>query len=230
MKLSTLKNQILILFIFLNFSAFSQEAALKKERKIHFLVGTEYRITPFDQEKTFSNYRDHDVYYNLDYQITGPSLNLGIEYDFMKNYSIGFSHSLSYGHIYFDTRTIMGTYNNESTINKSVNGLKQDYNFYLKRKFNLNNGDKIGLKVGYSLMNRGTRYSQREVTEFSDGSIGVIYRDDKHFKYSAFNLEASYEVEKFNFGFGVYSIDGNHSFGNEAIFWMPYIRVTYTIF
>lgn len=216
--------KLLLLSLFPSFFCFSQE----RSEKLSVNAALEYRITPFDYvAQDNSGTPPQHILYSRDNQLSGMSLNVGLEWFVLKNTTIGLINTFRYDNLY---------YKNDFQINASqtdpVKRMIYDLQFEVKYRFNLRNDDKLLIMGGYGLMNNNTRYY--ETTAFYDPNSGDIIgyaSTDKDFHFSALKAGVGYNYKNFEVLAGLYFIGTNHNFSNYGTsgFGMPFLKLQYNI-
>lgn len=230
-----MKKTLTFLILFISIVTFSQNKEKTNfKNRLSVKIGTEYRITPI--RKVIDNFHEvnpTNIFFNLDKNLSGTSFNYDISYEFIKNLHFGFSHSIRYDHVYFERKNYQLEPNNVNyfTVNDSKSKLIYDYHFYLRKDFKIKNKT-IYIKLGYSIMNRGTDYSISEVVATNnDGSIGAIIVGDYDLTFFAINTEIGLVYKNFDFGIGAYFINGSGSnLGSEQNIILPYFKISYRIY
>jgi hypothetical protein len=225
------KTSLLVLLIFNITLIFSQKKELKNRLTIK--IGTEYRITPIHKTIDWQETEAQALRFNLDKNLSGTSFNYEINYEVIHNLLVGFSHSLRYDHVYYENNNHLLKPNGIEfyTIDESKSKLISDYHFFIQKNFKLKK-NKIYIKLGYSMMNRGTDYSVSEVVSTNlDGSIGAIISGGYDLNFFATNVNIGIIYKKFDFGVGAYFINGSSSnLGDERNIILPYFKISYRIF
>jgi hypothetical protein len=226
------KYLISIILSFVSINVFSQKNHINEDNIIDVQLGVEYRITPFDKITPYID-PNYDVIFSTNAQLTGPKANYSIEFNVSEHNKLGFTHSLSYGHLYFDRNDQITNYSTVITY-KNVNRLKHDFHFYYKRIIKINDVDRLNVAIGYSLMNRNTKYLASYVIRKPDGTISAVIGSTRNFTFGALRTELNAIVDKFNLGIIFYIADTNHPYASynshEKPFVMPALKISYSLF
>jgi len=224
---------ILSTLILVSLSVFSQKKKKLTNNRLSVKLGIEYRITPIHKSpKYFYDVPLGYKKYNLDKHLSGTSLNYAISYEIFKNFHLGFSQSIRYDHLYYEDnlRLIKPNAFESYTFNDSKNTFITDYHLFVKKDFALKR-NKIFLKLGLSVMNRGTDYSFTRITAIYDNGVMEIITDEYDSNFFAINACIGMEYKKFDFSIGAYFIDKNSSNLDETRdIVMPYFKISYRIF
>lgn len=200
-----------LFFITLLLLLFNLGYSQDKKSKISLKVGTEYRITPIynNVEGVFIT---PAVNYNLDKQLSGSSFNYSLSYFVTKSFEIGFSQSFRYDHIYFKSvlSDLAPSTNINSSSGESVNDWITDYHLFIGKYFDISD-NKIFLRLGYSIMNRGTNHTINNVFGIDNQGNYTYLTDQLDFNFFAFNFNGGIAIDRYELGIGAYFISGNSS-------------------
>lgn len=216
-----MKKTIMILSFISSTFCFAQQ---KDIRKFQLSAGSEYRITPFnfegDREGIFLSSRP--IFFNRDLQLGGLSINIGLDWFFLKNTSFGINQSFRYDQIFYKTTIQQGSYYNNKL---PQNGLILDTELQAKHYFTLKNNDKVFINLGYNIMNQNTDYS----TTYQNSENDELSLSENSFRFDAYKIGAGYQYKKLEIGLGIYVIDNpsNIQATNETSVGMPYLKLNY---
>ncbi len=199
----------------------------ERSRKFQVNAGVEYRITPFnfkgDREGAFLSSRN--INFNRDLQLGGLSINIGLDWFFLKNTSFGIVQTFRYDQLYypFNHNIKNDIYSN----NKPLYALILDTELILKHYFPLRNNDKIFVNIGYGIMNQNTDYS----TQYYNAQTDITTISQDWFRFDAYKIGMGYHYKKLEIGAGLYIIDNpsNITSTNETSIGMPYLKINYNI-
>lgn len=200
-------------------------AQSERSRKFQISSGVEYRITPFD----FKTQEDglivnpQNANYSRDKQLAGLSINFGIDYFLLKNFTIGLVQSFRYDQIFYQS-----SFNDEhGKTQLPVYGLILDTELQTKYYFTLKNNDKVFVNLGYNFMNQNTDYS----TTYNPDGNGEGFITQDFFKFNAYKIGVGYQYKNLELGIGTYIVENSDTFsdyGNSA-FGIPYLKLNYNI-
>lgn len=228
-----LKAKYLPLFYLILHSVFglSQEQETKR-KKFSFSIGTEYRITTIRELEPGLIMSLAPVSFNTDDMLIGPSINYELGWEFVKNWSFNFSHSLRYNFVYNERANVPN--NLEITYDKPIYRLIMDYNFYIEKHFMLSQGKSLYVRFGTSIANTGTRYATTQFLDIPElGEFGSIAtRRDGNFTWYPTNAALGYESNGISFTGGIY-FSTQHEFGTttrpNASIILPYFNLSYRL-
>lgn len=210
----------IFLYLFIGFFA-----SVLSQNSISFSLNSEYRITPIYLNNSYFQIGDMQPSSNVDEQISGTSIAYLISYNFYKEkYNISFKHSLRRDLLVYENSNL-----NNSDLNKPLYTFINDYHFAVERNFKLKNDFVLGLKIGYSLMNRGTEY--RYIKTYDDiPDVYVILDSNLNFNAYSFNIGVS--KKKLSFYIGSHFVENNNfSNLNENVkILIPNFQLQYKIF
>lgn len=221
-----MKVSILTTLILFGTYSFSQE----DKSKISLSFGTEYRITPIRQVEAGLVQRIAAIGFETDRLLTGFGINYEVGWDFVKNWSLNFSHSLRYNYVYDERANSSGNF---GIINdRPVYRLLMDYHFYLDKHFSLTKEKSIYIRIGKSIANRGSRFATTRVIDVPElGELGEVgQRVDGDLNWQPWNVGLGYEATKISITGGVF-ISNQHPFGTSAnpnpTIAVPYLNLSY---
>jgi len=211
--------QIIFLAFLISFISQAQNSTDIEQRqgKLLFGIGTEYRITP-----VYSDVATTSIV-NVDAQSSGLALNLSLDYFVTKNISLGFSNSFRYDVITNGDSQGQGN----DRISSTDNGLIYDIHFYADYHFKVFNDSELFIRLGKSLLNRGTEYTQ--TVSLVDPEIGIVgsRTSISDFAYEPWNFGIGFKKDKISVIGGVYT-SGNSEYLNGNIV-VPYVSFKYTL-
>lgn len=194
-----------------------------RNNKFQLSAGLEYRITPFNfkGDREGATLSSRNVFFNRDLQLGGPSLNIGLDWFFLKNTSIGLVQSFRYDQLFYNSNI-----SPEQQNNTPVYALILDTEIQAKHYFPIKNGDKIFVNLGYNIMNQNTDFS---TVHNNSGSEPYLTQD--WFRFDAYKIGFGYNYKKLEIGVGLYIIDNpsNIQSTNETSVGMPYLKLNYNI-
>ncbi len=219
-----MKNITLYILLFACTTVFSQKTNHLQERKgkLFFSVGTEYRITPIwsvkNAEVSFNGT-------NMDLQNSGMALNLSLDYFVTKNFSLGFTNSVRYDLIIYPYQEIENDFGFKKTENDFIFG----FHFYADYHFKIFKNSELFVRLGRSLLNRGTDFTSKETFYDNEGNTILSNYNQENFAYEPWNYAIGYKKDKINLIIGMYGSNISEYFDNDATFLVPYISFKYTI-
>ncbi len=193
------------------------------QNKISLSVGTEYRITPIYLEPDDIYITNIQPTTRNDAQLSGSTLSYSIAYTFhKKKMELSFKHSIRYDMLVYDNSN-----NDNGNLNEATHALISDYNISLERKFMLKDDLTFNIRMGYSLMNRGTEYTYVQVLNES-----IYYSSDQDLYFNAISFDFGIERKNLTGYLGIYYA-GNHNFKDinpDIGFLIPTIQLQYKLF
>ncbi|WP_299149384.1 hypothetical protein [uncultured Dokdonia sp.] len=228
-----LKVKYLPLFFLILHSAFglSQEQETKR-KKFSLTIGTEYRITPIIELEPGLVTRIAPVTFNTADMLIGPSINYELGWEFVKNWSFNFSHSLRYNFVYNERANVSNNFG--ITYDKPIYRLIMDYNFYIEKHFMLSQGKSLYVRFGKSIANTGTRYATSRILDIPElGEFGTVaLANNGNFTWYPTNAGLGYESNGISFTGGIY-FSTQHEFGTttrpNASIILPYFNLSYRL-
>ena len=195
-----------------------------RKGKLFFSVGTDYRITPIYKltEGLITNRRLLVV--NIDQQNSGVAFNYNLDYFLGKNLSFGFSNSIRYDLNYLRADNLEVNTGIEPGNKTLIFG----FHFYFDYHIKIFKKSEIFARIGISLINRGTEYSDKE-TFFDDqgNNMGSITTQED-FAYEPWNFALGYKKNRFSLIGGIYS-SSNSEYTSGESFIIPYFALRYNL-
>jgi len=228
-----LKAKYLPLFFLLLHSVLglSQEQETKR-KKFSLTIGTEYRITPIIELEPGLVTRIAPVTFNTADMLIGPSINYELGWEFVKNWSFNFSHSLRYNFVYNERANVSNNFG--ITYDKPIYRLIMDYNFYIEKHFMLSQGKSLYVRFGKSIANTGTRYATSRILDIPElGEFGTVaLANNGNFTWYPTNAALGYESNGISLTGGIY-FSTQHEFGTttrpNASIILPYFNLSYRL-
>lgn len=185
----------------------------QENKKFELSAGVEYKITPFNLGKAneIATNQNGVQYANSDDQLSGLSLNVNLNWYFLKNTSIGIGQSFRYAPLFYKNSSDEGT-------QSPVYRLLSDTEIQAKHYFNLNNNDKLFVNLGYNFMNQNSDYLHKSNTI-----------EKNSFNFDAYKIGVGYQYKKFEIGVGTYIVDNPKNFKEYGTsgFGFPYLKLNY---
>lgn len=214
----------IITILVLNFKSFSQNSydIDQRQGKLFFSIGTEYLITPIHSSTDFS-YESAST--NMDKQNSGVAFFYDFNYFTTKNLSLGFTNTIKYGLNSNAFNQISEDFGFQSAENRIIFG----YHFYLDYHFKVFKDSELFVRLGKSLVNRGTNNISK--TTFFDDNGDVLFAviSEFDFSYSPWNFAIGYKKKKISVAAGVYSSSNTNYFRETTPFIVPYIQFKYNL-
>ncbi|MGB3606447.1 hypothetical protein, partial [Psychroserpens sp.] len=138
---------------------------LDKENRggqLFFKVGSEYRITPLPTSAPPSQ----NVFVNTDLQNSGVAFAYTLDMFVTKNLSIGFSNSFRYDYL-----GGIAEFEGDIGAQPENRGLIIGYHFYLDYHFKVFKESELFLRLGRSLLNRGTVIDSKKTFFNAEGEV-----------------------------------------------------------
>ena len=220
---------IKIIILLVGTSAISQESLTFREDsytnrkgKFYLSVGSDYRITPIYRHTPL---KANNGITNIDLQNSGTTFNYSLDYYISNNFCLGFSQSFRYDLlIYNDDKSF------DYGARKAEKTLILDYTFYFKYYINITKENKLFVKFGQSMMNRGTDYTiQKSLYDSSGNLLGNSF-SEKQFNYGATNFGIGYNKKKIDLFVGIYSTSNTEYFETSQNVIIPYLSLSYQAF
>ena len=213
-----------VIFLFLFFYSFIQaqetDHRLERKGKLHFSVGTEYRITPLPIKAGYVPQNQT----NSDIQNSGSAIYYGLKFYATKNLSLGFSHSFRYTLLNYNS-DIEGNYGQK----KADNALMMGYHFYLDYHVKVFKEAELFARVGISLINRNSNYTYKDPFYDDEGNIIAHFLDHTNYNMQPKNFAIGYKKNKLEVLLGVYATNDAPYFNQSVMYIIPYINLNYTI-
>jgi hypothetical protein len=219
--------KILVLnILFFSSFIFAQET---QQKKFKVDAGFEFRIVPFNFKNEEGLYTTNKFFlYNRDKHLSGNSINVSIEYYFLKNTTIGINQSFRYDQLYSDNN--LDNPNNYFTTDQHMR-IIADTEIQLKQYFPLKNiNHQIIGSLGYGFMNNNTLFHVTEVYDRDpNGQINFSRTSEVDFQFQAYKIGVGYKYKKFEAMIGTYIVEKDNFDDYSSGFGMPFLRLTYNI-
>ncbi len=222
-------NKIVIFFIlFLSTYCHSQ---IGGGNKFKLNAGLEYRVTPYNL-KTKEVIHALEYYYNSnrDTHLSGTSLNLELEYFFIKNTSLGLMQNFRYDELYSDL-----LYDGNTLESSDIRmRLMSDTGIFVKHYIPLKNENNtlFGF-LGYAFMNNNSSFISKRLLGFDENDKPIFSSGDVNFRFQSIYFGIGYKYKKFEIMVGNHLVGKNsdpfHNWDSEG-FGMPFIRLGYNIY
>ena len=194
----------------------------ERKKNLFFSIGSEYRITPIYsplESILLTNY-----VLAVDAQNSGAAINYSLDYFITKNLALGFSHSIRYDVILNDANNISSDFGAES----AQRGLIFGYHFYLDYHLKAFKNSELFLRLGKSLLNRGTDFTSKSTFSVEGfGDITTFLTSD--FAYEPWNFAIGYKKQRFSLIGGIYSSSNTEYFQETKSFIIPYFSLRYNL-
>lgn len=216
----------LLFLVICQLNIFSQEEKtnyLQPENRrgqLFFKVGGEYRITPLPNSAAPAN----NILVNSDKQNSGSGVFYTLDMFLTKNLSLGFSHTLRYDEVGGLRSGIEGNFGSEPM----PKALIQGYHFYIDYHFKVFRESEIYLRLGRSLINRGTEVVFKET--FSNGGEPLLsVTGAKDYAYEPWNFGIGWKKRKVELMLAVYTSNISEYFATDETFIIPYFKFSYNL-
>jgi len=223
-----MKQFLFVLTFLCQFMAASQEQKSNsydiKERKgkLFFSLGTEYRITPFYKSSGGQNI----LPVNIDSQSSGVAFNYTFDYFAAKNLSFGFSNSIRYDLV----TTGLTQFTTENGFLPVKNDLIFGFHFYADYHFKIFKNAELYLRIGKSLLNRGTEFSRKQTLYDQNGQPTVSFTSPTvDTAFEPWNFGIGYKKKKISLTLGVYTSSISEYFNDGTTIGIPYINFKYNL-
>lgn len=190
-----------------------------RKGNLFFKLGSEYRITPIIKRgSTFTQLEA----VNVEAQNSGIALHYSLDYYITKNLSLSFANSFRYDEII--SNFPQGT----STTSTPEQSLILGFHFYVDYHFTVFEGSEFFVRVGRSLLNRGTKYIQEDIITGTDGSPLSIGFSELDSAFEPWNFGLGWKKNRFEIISGMYT-SANTDYTNVERMAIPYFRVSYNL-
>jgi hypothetical protein len=218
------KYLILTALFFISLGTYAQgnENIENRKGKLFFKTGSDFRITPI---YSINLLKENTLRTSIDRQSSGAAFLYAFEFFTGKNFSLNFSQSFHYTLFSYENfDDIPG----ENGFARSTNALFIDFHFYINYYIKLFKKSEIFLRVGKSMLNRNSNYSEKtsfyDGDEYIGGSLG-----EGSFNFSPYNFGLGYKKNKVEILLGIYSTSNTPYFAKNPDFIIPYFNLAYTI-
>ncbi|MGC4128232.1 MAG: hypothetical protein QM564_01445 [Bergeyella sp.] len=219
-----MKKFLLNCFLFSAIFCFAQQ---ERSEKFLLSAGVEYKLLPYNFRKSTEGFywASQLAMYNRDTQLKGFSINIGLEWFFLKNTTVGIVQSFRYNPVFYQS-----SFSDEhGTTKKPVHSLILDTDIQVKHYFHLKDKEQIFVNVGYGIMNQNTDYSS--TYNSPDSPNGGNFIADGSFKFAAYKIGFGYTYKNLEIGIGTYI--GNNSVVYSDLgsgkFGIPYFKLSYNL-
>jgi hypothetical protein len=223
----------LLLICLITVHVFAQESTDPKsydigQRKgnLFFSLGSEYRITPYYNLNPNPNENQFTfVPTNIDLQNSGVAFNYTFDYFVTKNLALGFSNSIRYDLITLPIDEITSDFGFRPANNSLIFG----FHFYLDYHFKIFKDSELFVRIGRSLINRGTEYTEKETFYDDDGNKTLSFIGTEDTGYEPWNYAIGYKKNKISLTLGIYTSAISEYFNDDTTFIIPYLNFKYNI-
>ena len=192
-----------------------------RKNNLFLSVGSEYRITPISNTIDTPIFKDYIL--SVDAQNSGAAFSYSLDYFFTKNLTLGFSHSIRYDVILSGANNVTSAFGSEA----AQRGLIFGYHFYVDYHFKVFKNSELFLRVGRSLLNRGTDYTSKN-TLSAEGFDDITIFVSSDFAYEPWHFAVGYKKQRFSLMGGIYTSSNTDYEGIDS-FIVPYFSFRYTI-
>jgi len=194
-----------------------------REKAFFFNIGSEFRITPIYKpyDQSVSTY-----FTNIDFQNSGPVVNVGAEYYFSNKFSFGFNNSFRYDLIttHKDGRASGGQ------VAPSIDrGLMFGYHAAFNYRFQIFKKGDLLITAGWSLLNRNSEYMRTESTYNQEGDIIETTSSIDNFNFSASKFSIGYGNGKSKLMMGIYISGNTRYFSEKTTFIVPMLSYGFDV-
>jgi len=199
------------------------------DKKFKVDAGVEFRIVPFNFRNAEGLSTSNQFFlYNRDKHLSGNSINVGIEYFFLKHTTIGISQSFRYDQLYSDYN--LNNPNDFSSADQHMRFIA-DTEVQLKQYIPLKNSNQYLIaNIGYGFMNNNTLFHVTEVYERNaDGQIMFSRSSEVDFQFQAYKIGVGYKYKKFEAIIGTYIVEKHNFDDYTSGFGMPFLRLNYNV-
>lgn len=208
---------LLSILLLLSTLGFAQD--LERKGKFFFNVGPEFRITPTYK---LNEYSTEARFTNPDLQNSGVALNIGVDYYFTDNFSLGFKTSFRYDLI--NSQEIIN--NLGQGISSTEKGLLIGYHFRLNYHFKVFKKGDLLVSAGVSLLNRNSEYTFVETFIDNNGQVTTA-SSLTNYAYSANKISVGYGNGRSKLMLGIYITGNSGYFVKSTTFIVPFINYSF---
>lgn len=193
-----------------------------REKNFFLNLGAEFRITPIykPQDQSVATY-----FINTDLQNSGPVLNIGIDYYFTQNFSVGVKNSVRYDLI---TTHIDKTGSGGGTA-ETERGLMFGYHFNLNYHFQIFKKGDLLVNTGLSLLNRNSEYARTESIFNEEGEVIGSTISIDNYNFSANRISIGYGKGKSKIMIGIYISRNTKYFEAKTTFIVPFLNYSFDV-
>ncbi|MDO1500519.1 hypothetical protein Q2T40_10300 [Winogradskyella maritima] len=190
-----------------------------RKGQVFFKIGTEYRITPlpYDAETVYP--------VQVDKQNSGLAFSGALDYFISKNLSLGFGNSIRYDYL----GGFNSSPNGDFDIQTSNRGLIFGFHLYVDYNFKIFKESEIYLRVGRSLLNRGTQLDIKETFFDNDGNELFTSFGVTDASYEPWNFGLGWKKRKIELLAGIYTSNITEYFLVNESFVVPYLKFSYNL-
>lgn len=214
---------ILICCSTLNYSQSQEKNYLLQDNRkgqLFFKVSSEYRLTPLPYEQPTA------VPVPVDNQNSGIAFSYALDYFVTENLNLGFSNSFRYDYLGGDFDDIEPNFGAEP----ANRGLIIGYHFYIDYHFQLFNESELYLRLGRSLLNRGTQINVKR-TFFNEDTGEILFSQNRplDLSYEPWNFGIGWKKRKLEILLGIYTSGITEYFIEPEDFIVPYFKLSYNL-
>lgn len=188
-----------------------------REKNFFLNLGAEYRITPIHKS---GDQAIATNFINPDLQNVGPVLNIGVDYYFTQNFSVGFKTSVRYNLI---------TTHIDETSSETERGLMFGYHFGLNYHFQVFKKGDLLVNAGLSLLNRNSEYARSEPNFNEEGEVVDSTTSIENYNFSANNISVGYGKGKSKIMMGIYISRNTKYFDGKTTFIVPFLSYSFDV-
>lgn len=227
-KIKTMTFKYLLLFAlsFVLFSSYAQEqdinylAPENRSGQLFFKLSSEYRITPLPTTSPSSQF----VFVNTDLQNSGVALAFSLDMFITKNLSLGFSNSFRYDYLGGSEG-----FENDGQSRPANRGLIIGYHFYLDYHFKIFKESELYVRVGRSLLNRGTEIKSQKTFFNPSGEVIGTVRNSGDYAYEPWNWGIGWKKRKVEIMLAFYTSGNTEYFSEQQNYIIPYFKFSYNL-
>lgn len=216
-----MKTFFILLFCCFTCSLWTQSYTTENRKGgLFFSVGSEYRITPIYPMGTFNN--DIASATNIDLQSSGVAFNYAFNYFVTKNLSLGFANTIRY-----DLVTLADNITTDFGYRVAHNDFIFGFHFYADYHFQIFKEGELVVRLGKSLLNRGTEFRSKETFYDDEGNVLFSVYSQLDAGYEPWNFAIGYKKKKVFLLLGAYT--SSISEYVNADFIVPYVKFSYNL-
>lgn len=190
-----------------------------RKGQVFFKVSSEYRITPLPYEAEII------VPIQVDDQNSGVAFAYTFDFFVSKNLSLGFSNSFRYDYLGGDFDDVQSDFGADP----ANRGLIIGFHFYLDYHFKIFKESELYVRLGRSLLNRGTQLNEK-ITFFDDqGNLLFSRSGPVDPGYEPWNFGLGWKKRKIEILLGFYTSSNTEYFLVPEDFIVPYFKFSYNL-
>lgn len=193
-----------------------------RKGQVFFKIGSEYRITPLPYAEGITI---PEQAVDIDFQNSGVAFFYSLDFFITKNLNVGFSNSFRYDYLGSDLNQLP----NDFGAKPADRGLIIGYHFYLDYHFKIFKESEIFIRIGKSLLNRGTNIRYKETFFDTDGNSQGILFSSRDYSFEPTNIGLGWKKNKIEILIGAYISNNTEYFVEQEELIIPYFKFSYNL-